>query len=100
NWAYPWGARFDRLLCNCKESDIRGTTPVTQSPKSASPYGVCDMLGNVWEWCANGHASGDITDVTVDILRVVRGSSFMTPRKRTNIGFFYYLNPLYRYQSI
>jgi formylglycine-generating enzyme required for sulfatase activity len=100
NWAYPWGSRFDKVLCNCKESEIRGTTLVTQYPKSASPYGVVDLLGNVWEWCSNGHASGEITDVTVDILRVVRGGSFMSPRKRTCINFYYYLNPLYRYQSI
>ncbi len=100
NWAYPWGARFDKNLCNCKESELRGTTLVTQSPKGASTYGVSDLLGNVWEWCSNGHAVGDITDVTVDIQRVVRGGSFMSPKKRTNIDFFYYLNPLYRYQSI
>lgn len=99
-YKYPWGQRFDRFLCNCKESEIRGTTLVTQYPKSASPYGVVDMLGNVWEWCSNGYASGEITDVTVDILRVVRGGSFMSPKRRTNIGFFYHLNPLYRYQSI
>ncbi|MFN8561424.1 MAG: SUMF1/EgtB/PvdO family nonheme iron enzyme [Anaerolineae bacterium] len=99
-WRFPWGARFDATLCTTKESETKGSTPVTQYPKSASPYGVCDLLGNVWEWCSNGHASGEITDVTVDILRVVRGGSFMSPKKRTNINFHYFLNPLYRYQSI
>ena len=99
-WRFPWGARFDMNLCNTKETEAKGSTPVTQYPKSASPYGVCDLLGNVWEWCSNGHASGEITDVTVDILRVVRGGSFMSPKKRTNINFHYFLNPLYRYQSI
>ncbi|MCC6803457.1 MAG: SUMF1/EgtB/PvdO family nonheme iron enzyme [Anaerolineae bacterium] len=97
---YPWGSRFDATLCTTKESETKGSTPVTQYPKSASPYGVCDLLGNVWEWCSNGTASGEITDVTVDILRVVRGGSFMSPKKRTNINFHYFLNPLYRYQSI
>jgi formylglycine-generating enzyme required for sulfatase activity len=99
-WRFPWGPRFDATLCNTKETDAKGSTPVTQYPKSASPYGVIDLLGNVWEWCSNGHASGEITDVTVDILRVVRGGSFMSPKKRTNINFHYFLNPLYRYQSI
>jgi hypothetical protein len=100
NWRYPWGSRFDQTLCNTKEADLKGTTSVTQYPKSASPFGVCDLLGNVWEWCSNGHASGEITDVTVDILRGVRGGSFMSPRKKTSITFHYVLNPLYRYQSI
>jgi formylglycine-generating enzyme required for sulfatase activity len=99
-YRFPWGSRFDATLCTTKESETKGSTPVTQYPKSASPYGVCDLLGNVWEWCSNGTASGEITDVTVDILRVVRGGSFMSPKKRTNINFHYFLNPLYRYQSI
>jgi hypothetical protein len=100
SWRYPWGSRFDQSQCNTKETDAKGTTPVNQYPKGASPFGVCDMLGNVWEWCSNGHASGEINDVTVEILRVVRGGSFMSPRKRTSLNFHYILNPLYRYQSI
>lgn len=100
NNRYPWGSRFDATQCNTQESNLKSTTPVTQYPRSASPFGVTDMLGNVWEWCANGHASGEITDVTVDILRGVRGGSFMSPRKKTSITFHYVLNPLYRYQSI
>jgi len=99
-WRFPWGSKFDPALCNTKETEAKGTTLVTQYPKSASPYGVVDMLGNVWEWCSNGQASGEITDVTVDILRVVRGGSFLSPRSRTSINFHYVLNPLYRYQSI
>ncbi len=100
NWRYPWGAKFDPNLCNTKETEVHGTTSVTQYPRSASPFGICDLLGNVWEWCANGQPSGETTDVTVEILRVVRGGSYMSLRKRTNIAFSYVLNPLYRFQSI
>jgi formylglycine-generating enzyme required for sulfatase activity len=45
--AYPWGNGFDPHACN---GDSRGTTPVDAYPLNSSPFGVCDMVGNVWEW--------------------------------------------------
>ncbi|MHC4778059.1 MAG: formylglycine-generating enzyme family protein [Planctomycetota bacterium] len=48
--AYPWGDTYDRSLCNCDGSKIGHTVPVGSYPDGASPYGVLDMCGNVWEW--------------------------------------------------
>jgi formylglycine-generating enzyme required for sulfatase activity len=44
---WPWGDHFDPTNCN---SDNPGTTPVDAFPRNCSSYGVCDLVGNVWEW--------------------------------------------------
>jgi len=48
--AFPWGETFDLARCNVKERGLGNTTPVDQHSEGASPYGVLDMAGNVWEW--------------------------------------------------
>jgi iron(II)-dependent oxidoreductase len=86
---YPWGKDFDASKCNTSESGIGDTTPVGKySPRGDSFYGVADMAGNVWEWCADwydanyyknsprenpkGPASGQY--------RVLRGGSWVSDR--------------------
>ena len=47
---YPWGnERPTEELCNFARN-VGDTTPVGRYPKGASPYGVLDMAGNVFEW--------------------------------------------------
>ncbi|MGD2087453.1 MAG: formylglycine-generating enzyme family protein [Candidatus Aminicenantes bacterium] len=50
---YPWGSKEpDKNLANF-DGNIGKTTSVGSYPVGASPYGLLDMAGNVWELCSD-----------------------------------------------
>jgi formylglycine-generating enzyme required for sulfatase activity len=95
---YPWGNDFDLSKCNTRESRIRQTTMVMRYPSGASPFGVQDMAGNVWEWCLNGNYED--CDVTTNASRAVQGGSYISAHERAQANFHFVLSPEYHYGSI
>lgn len=59
---YPWGDKWNEKLCNTSESKIEKTSPVGIFRNGATPEGICDMAGNVWEWTRTDYHSQRILD--------------------------------------
>jgi len=68
---FPWGNEMDSTKCN---KNITHTTPVERYPAGASPFGVCDLTGNVWQ------LTGDIYDNGSYYFCMIRGGSWYNPQ--------------------
>ncbi|MBN2209471.1 MAG: SUMF1/EgtB/PvdO family nonheme iron enzyme [Candidatus Coatesbacteria bacterium] len=82
------------------------TSPVGTFRRNA--WGLYDMTGNVWEWCADKHeANDDVNVLTINPLRPsvgpyrsVRGGSWGTDFFNSRIACRYYLRQAYFYYDI
>jgi formylglycine-generating enzyme required for sulfatase activity len=96
---FPWGDTWDRLRLNSLsywtdrevprlgDGDVRSlsgarATPVGAFPGGASPSGMMDAFGNVWEWLADSDAAGR---------QMIKGGAFTSPQSA-----FLNADPMYR----
>ena len=73
--AYPWGNQWEPMAVPVpdKERTMRGPDDVSARPQGASPFGVEDLIGNVWQWTdefADDHTRS----------AVLRGGSYYQPQ--------------------
>lgn len=100
---YPWGSHWDAGRCNSQEGGKGDTTPVGAYPQGASPYGLLDVAGNVWEWTRslwgenvlkadfkypyNLEDGREDLDADANIFRVLRGGAFLNEFKNARCAY-------------
>jgi iron(II)-dependent oxidoreductase len=67
---WPWGDDFHGTNCN---NSFGRPTPVDAFSKGQSPYGVMDLVGNVWQMTNDLYFNG------TNYLSVIRGGSYYKP---------------------
>lgn len=67
---WPWGDEFHGTRCN---NAFGRLTPVDAFPKGASPYGVMDLVGNIWQVTNDMYFNGTY------YFLVIRGGSYYKP---------------------
>ncbi len=83
---YPWGNEWSDAAVPAvdKARTMRGPDAVDAHPQGVSPFGVMDMVGNVWQWTeefVDDHTRGGI----------LRGGSYYQPQ-----GSIWYFPQAYR----
>jgi gamma-glutamyl hercynylcysteine S-oxide synthase len=67
---YPWGNEMDTTKCNAGRNEM---TPVNQFPGGVSPFGVMDLVGNVWQLTNDVYDNGSYRFI------IIRGGSYYNP---------------------
>jgi formylglycine-generating enzyme required for sulfatase activity len=82
---FPWNGQLTPQHANYSETKIGATSAVGIFPAGASPYGLLDASGNVWEWCSTKWIENykgydkkikEREGLEGDDLRVLRGGAF------------------------
>ena len=98
---YCWKGAIEPDRLNYKPGGIGVTSTVGCFPAGKSPYGVEEMLGNVWEWSMSGfghypyEADGgrELSDPQRDQALVLRGGSFDDNQNFCRCAYRLDLNP-------
>jgi formylglycine-generating enzyme required for sulfatase activity len=85
SFRYPWGDEITPDYANYSDTNIGATSAVGAFPLGTNDYGLLDMSGNAWEWCATKWQENyedylkkeeTLNDPEGDTARVLRGGSY------------------------
>ncbi|NNJ09864.1 SUMF1/EgtB/PvdO family nonheme iron enzyme [Chloroflexales bacterium ZM16-3] len=110
-WNYPWGEGYISGYANIDETARYGgskhgpnylghTVAVGIYPESTSPYGVMDLIGNVWEWTLTAYTFPNNYDLSINITRVLKGGGWDSTASQCVIGARMGLDPFSRSSNI
>ena len=105
---YPWGERWNSKVCQSASTTPQQPVAVYEHEGGASPFGVRNMAGNVWEWVDSPYAPYDGFEpfpfkvgrkkepLSPDFDRtsyVAKGGSFFAPRDALRIDYRLKMGP-------
>jgi formylglycine-generating enzyme required for sulfatase activity len=97
--AYPYVGDFDATKGNTSDTGIGKTSVVGMFSEGRSPFGIMDMSGNLWEWCANNYREPEIIDASNTSSKVLRGGSFTYARSGARASYRSTDDPGYDYDA-
>lgn len=91
---YPWGGqKYREGYANVNETEkkdgphyLQQTSAVGMYPQGASPFGVLDLSGNVWEFCLNKYQNPIDLSLGGNVRRTVRGGSNYWSAVRSSVA--------------
>jgi formylglycine-generating enzyme required for sulfatase activity len=96
---FPWGEDWDESALNSLEGRVMRSTPVGVYPQGATPDGIHDLAGNVYEWTATRYAAypydpdGDLENWDATGRRIARGGGWSVNRKLVRCAYRHWLSP-------
>jgi serine/threonine-protein kinase len=96
---YPWGNDWSDSLANTREGERGRIVAVGSFPAGASPLGLLDLVGNVWEWTSSDLRSYAGNGQILAPGKVIRGGAYDVARERANATYRGVVQPERTYEK-